>query len=46
MDYQHKKNYARLIARMGLNVQKGQEIDITCDVEQVDFIRILAEEKI
>ena len=44
MDYQHKKNYARLIARMGLNVQKGQEIDITCDVEQVDFIRILAEE--
>lgn len=38
------KNYARLIARMGINVQPGQEVDIIASLDQPSFVEILTEE--
>ncbi len=38
------RQYARLIARVGANVQKGQEVVITCDLDQPEFVRLLTEE--
>lgn len=38
------KNYARLIARVGVNIQKGQEVIINADLDQPEFIKMLAEE--
>lgn len=38
------KNYARLIARVGVNVKKGQEVIIHADLDQPEFIKMLAEE--
>ncbi len=38
------KNYAKLIARVGANIQKGQEVFITAELESRDFILLLAEE--
>lgn len=37
-------NYARLIALMGVNVQKGQEVDIIASLDQPEFVEILTEE--
>ena len=34
------RRYARLIARVGANIQKGQEVVITCDLDQPEFVRI------
>lgn len=36
--------YAELIAKVGVNIQPGQQVYITTYVEVVDFARILAEE--
>lgn len=38
------KKYARLIAEVGANVQKGQEVVIRAEVENPDFIVLLSEE--
>lgn len=38
------KNYARLIARVGANVQKGQEVSITAGLDQPEFVKMLVEE--
>lgn len=38
------KEYARLIVRMGINVQPGQEVVIRCPVEHYEFARLLIEE--
>lgn len=38
------RKYARLIAEMGGNVQKGQEVLINVSVEQAEFARMVAEE--
>lgn len=38
------KEYARLMVRVGLNVQPGQEIVIACPVEQYEFAHFLIEE--
>ena len=38
------RNYARLIARIGANIQKGQEAQIQCDLDQPEFVKILVEE--
>ncbi len=38
------KKYARLIARVGANVQKGQEVSITAGLDQPEFVKLLAEE--
>jgi len=38
------KQYAKLIAQKGANVQKGQEVIINASVENPDFIKMLVEE--
>lgn len=38
------REYARLVVRTGVNVQKGQEIVINCPVEHYEFARLLVEE--
>ena len=38
------KNYAKLLARVGLNVQKGQEVIITAELDQPEFVQLAAEE--
>lgn len=38
------RNYARLIARVGVNIQKGQEVMIFAEVDQADFVKLLVEE--
>ncbi|MDO5439645.1 MAG: aminopeptidase [Erysipelotrichaceae bacterium] len=38
------RKYARLIARVGVNIQKGQEVLITCDLDQPRFVEILVDE--
>lgn len=44
MDGKLLRNYARLIARSGINVVKGQEVIIRTEPEQTDFVELLAEE--
>lgn len=36
------KKYAQLIAKKGLNVQKGQEVWITCGLDQPEFVQMVA----
>ena len=38
------RKYAQLIARSGVNIQKGQEVIIRAGLDQPEFIRILVEE--
>ncbi len=38
------RNYAKLIAKMGGNVQKGQDVIIRASLDQPDFVRMLTEE--
>lgn len=38
------KNYAKLLARVGLNVQKGQEVIIVAELDQPEFVTFVAEE--
>ena len=38
------RNYARLIARMGVNIQKGQEVIIYCQLDQPRFVELLVDE--
>ena len=38
------RNYARLIARMGINVQKGQEVIIRAELDQPEFVRMVVSE--
>ena len=38
------KNYAKLLARVGLNVQNGQEVIITAGLDQPGFVAYAAEE--
>ena len=38
------RKYARLIARAGVNIQKGQEVIIGCDLEQPKFVEMLVDE--
>lgn len=38
------RNFARLIARMGANVQKGQEVVIRAGLDQPEFVAMTAEE--
>ncbi len=38
------RNYAKLIAKKGVNVQKGQEVYITAELDQPEFVKILVEE--
>ena len=38
------RSYARLIARVGVNVQKGQEVIINCELDQPKFVELLVDE--
>ena len=38
------KKYAKLIARCGVNIQKGQEVIITAQLDQPEFIKMLVDE--
>lgn len=38
------KNYASLIAKVGLNVQKGQDVIIYADLDQPEFVQMCVEE--
>ena len=38
------RNYARLIARTGVNIQKGQDVVIRAELDQPGFIEILVDE--
>ena len=38
------RRYARLIARAGVNIQKGQDVIIKCGIEQPKFVQLLVDE--
>lgn len=38
------REYARLIARVGLNVQKGQDVLVYADLDQPEFVKMVVEE--
>ena len=38
------RRYARLIAREGVNIQKGQDVLINCDLDQPKFVELLVDE--
>ena len=38
------KKYAKLIAKCGVNVQRGQEVIITAELDQPEFVKMLTEE--
>ena len=42
MDKKILESYAELIARMGVNVQKGQDVVIEAELDQPDFVTALA----
>ena len=38
------KKYARLVARVGVNVQKGQEVVVNAELDQPEFVKYVVEE--
>ena len=38
------REYARLIVRCGVNVQKGQEVNIYAELDQPEFVQMVVEE--
>ncbi len=38
------RNYAKLIAKMGGNIQKGQDVEILAELDQPEFVKMVAEE--
>ena len=38
------RSYAKLIARMGVNIQKGQDVIIYCQLDQPKFVELLVDE--
>lgn len=38
------RNYARLIARTGINVQKGQDVIVYAELDQPEFVQMVVEE--
>ena len=44
MEQLRLQNYARLIARIGANVQKGEEVWIRADLDQPEFVAMVVEE--
>ena len=38
------RSYAKLIARMGVNIQKGQDVIIYCQLDQPRFVELLVDE--
>lgn len=44
MNKKKLKAYAKLIARRGLNVKKGQDVIVQSEIEQLDFVGMVVEE--
>ena len=44
MNKNRLRKYANLIAKCGVNVQKGQEVIITAELDQPDFVKMVVEE--
>ena len=44
MDKKHLQRYASLIAKVGGNVQKGQEVFLYADLDQPEFVAMVVEE--
>ena len=44
MDKNKLRSYAELIARLGVNVQPGQEVIIRSEPEQMEFLEMLTEQ--
>ena len=44
MDKQRLEKYAKLIVECGLNVQKGQEVRIQCELDQPEFVAMVVEQ--
>ena len=44
MDQQRLKEYASLLARKGINVQKGEEVWVSAQLDQPEFVRLVVEE--
>ena len=44
MDQNKLRDYARLLALKGVNVQKGDEVWVYCGLDQPDFINMVVEE--
>ena len=38
------REYARLIVRCGINVQKGQDVNVYADLDQPEFVKLVVEE--
>ena len=38
------RSYAKLIVRCGVNVQKGQEVQVYADLDQPEFVQMVVEE--
>ncbi len=44
MKKQRLRKYAHLIATVGANVKRGQEVFINCELDQPEFVKMVAEE--
>ena len=44
MELSRLKEYASLLARKGINVQKGEEVWVNCGLDQPEFVRLVVEE--
>ncbi|MDE5721368.1 MAG: aminopeptidase [Clostridia bacterium] len=44
MQQERLKKYAELIVKCGLNVRKGQEVIIRCELDQPEFVTLVVEE--
>ena len=43
MELSRLKEYAELLARRGINVQKGEEVWVNCQLDQIEFVRLVVE---
>ena len=44
MEIKRLQEYAALLANKGINVEKGEEVWINCQLDQIDFVRLVVEE--
>ncbi len=44
MELSRLQEYASLLARKGINVQKGEEVWVNCQLDQIEFVRLVVEE--
>ena len=44
MELERIREYAELLAKMGVSVQKGEEVWINCGLDQIEFVRLVVEE--